>query len=623
MMNNSEHGSLRSFGAKLLPAGGVRFNLWAPTAEAVDLCLEKDNAWEILPMPRYPEGWYCLETEEAGPGALYRYRIDGQFLVPDPASRFQPDDIHGSSQVIDPNGYLWRDNDWRGRPWREAVVYELHVGSFTPAGSFTAVEKKLDYLLDLGITCIELMPVADFPGKRNWGYDGVYLFAPDSVYGRPEDLKHLIDAAHARNLMVLLDVVYNHFGPEGNYLHTYASPFFTEHFRTPWGMAINFSGPESHWVRQFFIQNAIYWLEEYHFDGLRFDAVHAVYDDSAQHILDEISSTVRKYFSGRPHLHLVLENDNNEARFLERDPQGKPLLYTAQWNDDLHHALHVVLTGEDRGYYQDYSLAPAAHLGRCLAEGFSYQGHASPYRHNRHRGTPSHHLVPQAFVAFLQNHDQIGNRALGERICTLAGREAVQAAMAIVLLAPNVPLVFMGEEWGCCQPFPFFCDFEEDLAAGIAAGRRREFSRFPEFASREARQRIPDPCAPATFEKAVLDWQAAGREESRDWLSFYRQLLDVRRRKMLSLFDGIQPGKAHWQVHTGTILEVAWQLRDNNVLLLVANLSHKAGEADSPGNDRPTLFATHDMATAGKTVIFPPWSVSWYLLSAILQDKFP
>lgn len=620
MEKYNEHGPMKSFGAEVLSAGGVRFSLWAPSASTVELCLEVDDHGKIFAMQQYPEGWYGLETRAASPGSLYRYRIDGELLVPDPASRFQPDDIHGNSEVVDPAAYIWQDSGWQGRPWQEAVVYELHVGSFTPAGNFNAVEKKLDYLADLGITCIELMPVADFPGRRNWGYDGAFPFAPDAAYGRPEDLKKLIDAAHARNLMVLLDVVYNHFGPEGNYLHTYAAPFFTDRFSTPWGKAINFSGPQSQWVRRFFILNAIFWLEEYHFDGLRFDAVHAIYDESEHHILEEIGLTVRRHFHGQRHLHLVLENDNNEARFLGRDPGGKPQMFTAQWNDDLHHALHVLLTGEDRGYYHDYAAAPADHLGRCLAEGFAFQGDPSPYRHNSRRGTPSGHLEPQAFVAFLQNHDQIGNRAMGERICRLAPPEAVRAAMAVTLLAPSVPLVFMGEEWGCCQPFPFFCDFAGDLAASVAAGRRQEFARFPEFASPEARHRIPDPCDPATFAKAVLDWQAADKTESKGWLIFYRELLGLRRRKMEPLFNGIQPGKVNWRVDGTGVLQVEWHLHDNRTLVLLANLCNS--EQQNPVlPDSSPLYATHDMAMVRAAKKYSPWSVAWYLLAAVPKDK--
>jgi malto-oligosyltrehalose trehalohydrolase len=322
---------------------------------------------------------------------------------------------------VDPGAFDWQDEGWPGRPWEEAVVYELHVGTFSPEGTFAGVERRLDYLASLGVTAIELMPVGDFPGRWSWGYDGVLPFAPDASYGRPEDLKRLVQAAHARGLMVLLDVVYNHFGPEGNYLHVFArDAFFTERHHTPWGAAINFDGPGAALVRRFFVDNALYWIEEYHFDGLRLDAVHAICDDSATHVLEEIAANVRAGPGRERQVHLVLENDANQSRFLARDANAGRAV-TAQWNDDLHHALHAILTGEADGYYADYAAAPQAHLGRCLAEGFAYQGDASPYRRGKARGERSAHLPPGAFVGFLQNHDQVGNRAFtsGQRLSRL------------------------------------------------------------------------------------------------------------------------------------------------------------------------------------------------------------
>ncbi|MGD8875115.1 MAG: malto-oligosyltrehalose trehalohydrolase, partial [Gammaproteobacteria bacterium] len=510
------------FGAELLADGRTRFQLWAPSASRVDLCLrqpaaagssvtDEPAALTELPMEPAADGCFSLTTARAGAGDRYQYRIDGGMLVPDPASRFQPEDVHGPSEVIDPGAWNWRDGDWRGRPWEEAVIYELHVGSFTPAGNFAAVQEKLDYLRDLGVSAIELMPVADFPGRRNWGYDGALLFAPDSRYGRPEALKALVDAAHARGLMVFLDVVYNHFGPEGNYLHVYARQFFTERHLTPWGAAIDFDGPHSQRVRQFFIHNALYWLEEYHFDGLRLDAVHAIPDASQPDILTELAQRVHAVFDRRRHIHLVLENDHNSAHYLVRDAAGRPHCYTAQWNDDIHHALHVLLTAESGGYYRDYAADPLRHLGRCLAEGFAYQGEPSAYRDDRPRGEPSTHLPATAFVSFLQNHDQVGNRACGERITLLADAARIRAATVLLLLAPAPPLLFMGEEWGCTQPFLFFCDFGPELAEQVVAGRRQEFAQFPQFSDPAARRRIPDPLDSATFRQSVLDWTACER----------------------------------------------------------------------------------------------------------------
>ncbi|HEX2725573.1 MAG TPA: malto-oligosyltrehalose trehalohydrolase, partial [Beijerinckiaceae bacterium] len=429
------------FGAELT-SGGVRFALWAPTARDVALVL--DGAEHA--MPHDGDGWRRLVVPTAHAGSRYQYRIDGDLLVPDPASRFQPDDVSGPSAVIDPTAYAWADAGWRGRPWEEAVLYEVHVGTATPEGTYAGLAGKLEDLRDLGVTAIELLPLSDFPGARNWGYDGVLPFAPDASYGTPDDLKALVDRAHALGLMIFIDVVYNHFGPAGNYLHSYAGSFFTERHQTPWGAGINFDGAASRPVRDFFIHNALYWLQEFHVDGLRFDAVHAILDDSEHHVLAEIAEHARAALPGRE-VHLVLENDANQARFLRREPDGHPALYTAQWNDDLHHCWHTLLTGEDDGYYVDYADEPVRRLGRCLAEGFAYQGEPSAHRNGEARGEPSAHLPPAAFVSFLQNHDQIGNRALGERISHLAPPERLALARAGVLLAPHVPMLYMGEEW--------------------------------------------------------------------------------------------------------------------------------------------------------------------------------
>ena len=406
----------------------------------------------------------------------------------DPASRYQPEDVHGPSEVVDPAAFAWTDLEWQGRPWKEAVLYEMHIGAFTPEGTFGAAVTKLDYLLELGVTAIEIMPVGDFPGRRDWGYDGALSYAPDASYGRPEELKALVDAAHARGLMVLLDVVYNHFGPEGSFLKAIAPQFFTERYKTPWGEAINMDGDGSGPVREYFIHNALYWIEEFHFDGLRFDAVHAILDDSPRHLLEELAERVRSAFPG-DHVHLILENEENQASRLARDSTGRPRWYTAQWNDDLHHVLHVAVTGELAGYYGDYIGRPEK-LGRALAEGFAFQGEVMPYRGGP-RGEPSGALPPTAFVAFAQNHDQVGNRAFGDRLSAIASPEAVRAVGAVYLLLPQIPMLFMGEEWGAAQPFPFFCDFGPDLAQAVRKGRREEFARFPEFEDPAVRERIP------------------------------------------------------------------------------------------------------------------------------------
>ena len=471
----------------------MRFRLWAPAARRVELCLENVGKVNRFPLQRCDQGWFELVTDAAKPGTFYRFQIDDGQEVPDLASRFQPRDVHGHSEVIDPHAFDWQDDAWIGRRWEEAVIYELHVGAFTQAGTFSSARERLDYLADLGVTALELMPVADFPGRRNWGYDGVYQFAPDSTYGRPEDLKKFVQSAHARGIIVLLDVVYNHFGPEGNYLGLYAPQFFTDRHHTPWGNAINFDGAASRTVRDFFINNALYWLNEYRFDGLRLDAVNAILDDSTPDILTELADVVRSTIQPGRHVDLILENDRNQSHYLQRTKQCRPRTYSAQWNDDIHHTLHVVVTGERDGYYSDYSDRPVDRLGRCLAEGFAYQGEVSIYRNGEKRGEPTTGLPPTAFVSFLQNHDQIGNRAFGERILAIADPRAVRAASAILLLSPQTPLLFMGEEFGAQTPFLFFCDFEEDLAAAVTDGRRNEFARFARFSDPAAREGIPDP----------------------------------------------------------------------------------------------------------------------------------
>jgi malto-oligosyltrehalose trehalohydrolase len=535
-----------------------------------------------LPLARQADGWFEVVAAEAGPGTRYRYVIGRNTAMPDPASRFQPDDVHGASEVVDPGAYRWRAADWRGRPWQEAVLYELHVGTFTPDGTYRAAIPKLGELVALGIRAIELMPLSDFPGRRNWGYDGVLPFAPDAAYGRPDDLRALIDAAHANGLMVFIDVVYNHFGPDGNYLPLYAPDFFTERHHTPWGAAIDFERQPI--VRDFFVASALYWLTEYRADGLRLDAVHAIKDDSATDILTEIATRVRENMPKDRHVHLMLENDNNEAHRLRRAADGRALLYDAQWNDDVHHALHVLLTGETADYYADYADAPAERLGRALAEGFAYQGDLSAHRGNVPRGEPSAALPPTAFVNFLQNHDQIGNRAFGERIDTLAPAEAVAAATAIILLGPAIPMLYMGEEYGETNPFLFFCDFTDELARAVRDGRRREFARFPQFRDEETAARIPDPNHPATMATSRLDWTKGGRMPHVHKLDLVRRLLRIRHREIVPRLPGIPGGKSDYIVLGEKAVLVRWTLGDGSALRLAANLDAApvAGVADDP-----------------------------------------
>ena len=554
-------------------------------------------------------------TDAAPPGTHYCFRINREREVPDAVSRFQPRDVHGPSEVIDPEAFDWQDGDWRGRRWEEAVIYELHVGAFTPSGTFSGVTERLDYLADLGITALELMPLADFPGRRNWGYDGVFPFAPDSTYGRPADLKTLVQAAHARGMMVLLDVVYNHFGPEGNYLNAYAPQFFTDRHCTPWGNGINFDGPNSRPVREFFIHNALYWLTEYHFDGLRLDAVHAIVDDSSPDILTELAETVRSAVGPDRRVHLVLENERNQAHYLQRKQHCRPRMFTAQWNDDIHHALHVLTTGEKDGYYSDYAERPLAQLGRCLTEGFAYQGDASVYQGGKLRGERSAGLPLAAFISFLQNHDQIGNRAFGERIAKLADRRAVWAATAILLLAPSPPMLFMGEEFGAETPFLFFCDFEKELAAAVTAGRRNEFSRFAEFNNPAARERIPDPSAVATFEASRLDWAAADQPAHREWLKLYRELLALRREYIVSRLPSGCGLKANYEVLNDRVLTVHWNYPDHSKLTLLANIGDQSFSALTFPTSQMIYASEEVNADALRQGMLPGWSVAWFLES--------
>jgi malto-oligosyltrehalose trehalohydrolase len=568
---------------------GVSFGLWAPAAREVDVRIDGHR----VPMVAGDDGWFEQEIAGGRAGSRYQFVIDGSLVVPDPASRFQPDDVMGPSEIIDAASFEWTDGAWLGRPWYEAVIYELHLGTFTAEGTYDAAARHLDRLARLGITAIELMPLADFAGVRNWGYDGVLPFAPDSRYGRPESLKAFIDAAHRLGLMVLIDVVYNHFGPEGNFLPHYAPPFFTKR-DTPWGQGIDFA---SRHLRDFFIDNALYWLEEFHADGLRFDAVHAIHDDGQPHFLDELAAMVRQRQPLGRHVHLVLENDDNESHFLDRAGHG---LYDAQWNDDFHHAMHVILTGETAGYYSDYADRPIDKLGRALTRGFVYQGEWSNHR-GAPRGEPSAHLPPTSFVNFLQNHDQIGNRAFGERLTQLAAAPALAAAAAILLLAPGVPLLFMGEELGAVEPFLFFCDFEGALADGVRDGRRREFAHFPAFASAEARQRIPDPLALETFERSRIN-HTRGKAETRD---LYYRLLDVRHREIVPHLAGDGAIDAAYET-ADNLLTARWRFADNFRLALTANLTGDAKSSNGLARERRLLWGPSDVGR-----LLPSWTVLW------------
>jgi maltooligosyltrehalose trehalohydrolase len=584
------------FGATVLPEGGVRFRLWAPSTDYIDLMLAAPG--EATPrsqrMTRVADGWHEWTAPEAAAGTRYQFVTPAGLAVPDPASRSNPDGVHAASEVVDPRRYAWQDDAWLGRPWHEAVIYELHVGTFTDEGTFVAAIERLPALAALGITAVELLPLSSFPGERGWGYDGVLPFAPQASCGSPDALKQFVDAAHALGMMVLMDVVYNHFGPEGNYLNAFSPEFFNPAHQTPWGAAINFDGPHHRTVRDFFVHNALYWIEEYRFDGLRMDAVHAIRDDSAQHISREIGEALRAL--GRREtppraVHLVLENDANKASLLARDDHGAPEGADAQWNDDLHHVAHVLATGEVDGYYADYADAPLKRLGGSLAEGFAYQGEASTLRAGEPRGEPSGHLPSVAFVSFLQNHDQIGNRAFGERIEALArkgagGSARLEALYACLLLSPQVPMLFMGEEFAASTPFLYFCDFEPVLAAAVSQGRRDEFKRFAMFGDEAVRARIPDPNAASTFLACKLKWSEREAPAHAHWLGLISALIALRARHLVPRLA--HPTLGGHAVVDAAVLQVEWVLGEGSVWHLALNLGTTDAALPARGE---TVFA--------------------------------
>ncbi|MDO8345069.1 MAG: malto-oligosyltrehalose trehalohydrolase [Cellvibrio sp.] len=554
-----------SHGAIPQPDGTTRFSLWAPDADAVTLILDDGRQFEL---EYQQDGWRCAMVKCAA-DTRYRYLINNKLQVPDPATRVQHADVHGWSGLVD-HSYAWQSTDWQGLPWMHTVIYELHVGLI---GGFSKVEQLLPSLARLGITAIELMPINEFPGTRNWGYDGVLPFAPEASYGTPQELKHLIDTAHSLGLMVFLDVVYNHFGPDGNYLGEYASGFFRHDIHTPWGAAIDFRKRE---VRDFFCENALMWINDYRFDGLRLDAVHAI---SERDFLVELAERVRGSVPSERQVHLMLENEDNAAHLLQKG-------FNAQWNDDGHNVLHYLLTGEEEGYYADFAQSATPKLARCLREGFIFQGEMS---HNGcNRGEPSAHLPPTAFVLFLQNHDQVGNRAFGERLTQIADPEALKAATVLLLLSPMIPLLFMGEERGATSPFFYFTDHEDDLAKAVRDGRRAEFSKFAKFNDPEMRQKIPDPNAIDTFRSSKIELKAEDAEQQ-DWWDFYQQLLALRHSEIIPHLAGAR--SADVTIMAPHAVRAAWVLGNGSHLSIYLNLSPLPVTANPPWDEDPILFS--------------------------------
>lgn len=586
----------RRFGPEPL-AQGARFRLFAPEAQAVELELEGDGRHV---MHRGDDGFFAVEVPDVSTGAFYRFHVNGQ-AVPDPASRMQAEDADGWSVLTPPPANLPRR--W-SRPWREAVIAEVHVGTATPEGTFRALIDRLDHYRDAGFTVIELMPVADFPGRRNWGYDGVLLYAPDRAYGTPDDLRALIDAAHERGLGVMLDVVYNHFGPNGNFLPLYAKSFFRQDISTPWGPAIDL---ENETVRAFFTENAAYWLADFGFDGLRFDAVHALATKGAETFLREIAQACRAV---RPDAFLVLENHDNVAQWMTRGER----LFTAQWNDDWHHALHVLATGERTGYYAPYADDAVAAAGRALAEGFVFQGEPYPDEQGHPRGTSTDELPPDAFVSFVQNHDHIGNRPLGDRLAASLTPERLAFLRFVLMLSPEIPLLFQGEEALLRTPFPFFCDFEGELAEAVRTGRRSEFA---DFFGAHGEASFPDPLSEATFISAKLKPEDFATPQARAELDAFRRLAEQRSKLVWPLtgsrYLGSEVGR------TDAALRVAWRFAAGTLVMalnagtLPAKLDPPTGIAGMPV--AASIGAvTHE--TDGRLALGPFAAAVWSLASA-------
>ena len=590
------------FGAELEPDGRTRFRLWAPACAKVGLVVREDPG---RPMQRLADGWFELLVD-APPGTPYRFGIDGALRVPDPASRSNPDDVHGPSGVVDPCAFEWRDDGWRGRPWHESGdLRAARRRRSRPRGTFAAAIERLDYLADLGVTAIELMPVADFAGARNWGYDGVLPFAPATAYGAPDDLKRLVAAAHARGLMVLLDVVYNHFGPEGNYLHAYAPWFFHRHRSTPWGAAINFDGRHARPVRDFFVHNALYWIEEFHFDGLRLDAVHAIADASVPDIVAELAAALRDGPGATRAVHLVLENDRNEARYLERDADGRPLVASAQWNDDVHHALHVLATGENDGYYADYADAPAMRTS----------GAGSP-RASRTRASARPIAATGAAAGATRCR-----RPRSSTSCRPTTRSATARSANGSARLPTARRSRRRSR-ACCSPRRCRCSSWARSSARRArssssatshrrsprrsqAAGARSSQRFARFADPAARASIPDPSDPATFERSRLRWAELEEAPHHRWHAYYRRLLEVRRSEITPRLRGMRPGGTY--AVEGHVVQAEWTLGDGSRLRLAANLAPQASRAVAvPAGT--ALYASAPLAP-GTPGVLPPWAV--------------
>lgn len=565
----------KCWGSEIVGDGEVRFRLWATGQKSVILRLEGKD----IEMTPAGEGWFEHLASGVAAGAGYHFVLANGMTVPDPAARAQKSDVNGPSLVVDPEHYRWQNTDWKGRPWAESVVYELHIGTFTPEGTFASASEKLPYLADLGITMIEVLPLSQFGGDRGWGYDGVLLYAPHSAYGSPDDFKAFVDTAHKLGISVVLDIVLNHFGPEGNYLPLLSPDFFHKERMTPWGAGIAYDVAAA---RSYMVEAPLFWLKEYFLDGLRFDAIDQIEDSSEKHALIDIAERIRREFPDRQ-IHLSTEDCRNVTFLHPRDADGSAPLFTAEWNDDFHNAVHVFATGETHAYYQDFAREPEKLVARTLTEGFAYQGEVAPQSGEK-RGVISVDQPPVTFIDFIQNHDQIGNRALGERLIELAGAERTKALLAMLLLSPHIPLLFMGEEYGETNPFLFFTDFHGELAKAVREGRAREFAGH---AGHEGTH-VPDPNDKQTFVMSTLDWGKPASEEGKQWLAQTKELLALRQRYIVPLLANAG-GKSGKVLKTAEgFLAVSWTFPDGT-LSLALNIA----EADQPLPDMPgkTIFA--------------------------------
>ncbi len=500
--------------------GKLQFRVWAPKAREVAVRIVTSGKEQSLYLSGSPGGYFTAPADGLSAGDRYLYVLDGIYQYPDPASRFQPEGVHGPSEIVDPRTFEWHDNDWKGKAEEDLIIYELHTGTFTEEGTFEAVAARLGYLIELGITAIEIMPVAQFPGPRNWGYDGAYPFAPQNSYGGPTGLKTLVDSCHGRGLSVILDVVYNHLGPEGNYLDNYGY-YFTDKYKTPWGMAVNFDGPYSDEVRRFFIDNALYWLTEYHIDALRLDAVHGIFDFSARHFLRELADVVHNSgkASGR-NVYIIAESDLNDVRIIKAHKAGGYGI-DALWNDDFHHALHALITCEDQSYYEDFG--GIKHLKKAFSDGFVYSGQYSKFR-RRHHGSISKSIPPTKFIVYSQNHDQVGNRMRSDRLSQTQSLEKLKLCAAIVVLSPFIPLLFMGEEYGETAGFHYFISHtDSSLIENVRKGRREEFAAFG------WQEGLSDPQAENTFLDSKLHIELHKLGNHKILFEFYRKLLRLRK----------------------------------------------------------------------------------------------